>query len=622
MSRIWLRLALMSAAAALFTASAQAQGSPGWPDGYIPSAGEVDGAFKAKADLGALASKAAAASARSMDNVVVRGADPTGQVDATPILRASVATGNTVYLPPGNYKLRDTLTLANGQCLIGEDRTQSIIHVDASFNPSATAVVVPGSSEPGACLSNFGIVFDQPNDQGSRANFKTLAQGCTSNMGGSGCRYPPAILGASAARLLLHNVRVSGAWDGVILTGNSGGFSIDELEVGALNVGFSEDGALDFCRLVGYEAWPFGLSSGPLYTGVYSDGATVAANIGRCDDWDIRGLASFAGKVNLLADNTQGAISNLLMDGDGANLAILGGFWNIANLTSTKALDPMPMLNVSGGTTTISGLDFRGSGPVTQVIQTGGILRLSAGRFNQNDLNHSAVVQTGGRLLLDGINWSPGAGVRTQPYVLSNSTEFSMRNTTFDPIGSGSSGIGLLLGVDVPSIFVQGNDFGGWAYSPLAGSVLGTYGPNKSPAIVFAPTLLPAQVGTWAPTYATRNGRYWYTGNGIEFSINIVFSTNAYTGASGGMVLTGFPFATAPISQAALDGVTASVTSQARVLLDSGYTGLVAQILSPPSTIVLSEQGSGVPLTGVSVASFPPNTTTMQLGLHGVIPTQ
>jgi hypothetical protein len=54
---------------------------------------------------------------------------------------------------------------------------------------------------------------------------------------------------------------------------------------------------------------------------------------------------------------------------------------------------------------------------------------------------------------------------------------------------------------------------------------------------VAAPTIAPTTPGTWAPTYTARGGYYWYTGSGIEFEITVTFSTNAYTGTAGGIVM-------------------------------------------------------------------------------------
>ncbi len=590
------------------------------------SLGQTLSAFAGKADnarLDAVAAHAQAAEAGmpDADNVVARGADGTGVSDATSTLRLSQASGKTVYLPAGRYRLTDTLTLSPGQCLVGEGRTRSVIKVGADFNPGAAAIIVAAAVETGACIHDVGIEFAQPNDQGSRASFKTLAQSCSTGAGGSGCKYPPAIIAPGAARAQFERVRISGAWDGVILTGNAGGLLASDLEVGALNTGLFMDGGLDFCHVSGYHFWPFGLATGALYTGVFSDGFVTAANLGQCDDWDIRGLSSFMGQVNLLANATQGGIVNLLLDGDNANLNIFGGFWNISNLTSTKGTtSPNPAITVTGGATTITGVDLRSTSPNALIFQSGGILKVAHGRVNQNNVTTSAVLQTGGRMALDGLNMAPGAGVWTQPYVSSTATEFSLRNSSWDQKGA-STGTGVQLGVDSIADYVQGNDFGGWGFVPFGGGTIGTYGPNKVGVFGFTPSLHPTTPGTWAPSYSLQNGRYWYRGDGIEFEMHLVFSTNAYAGAAGGMVITGLPFASAPSSNAAGDGNTTAVTSQSNVALDAGYTGIVVQMQSPPTNVVLSESGAGVPLTGMGAGSFPPSRAGFELSLHGFIPT-
>src|ERR1700728_4602154 len=102
----------------------------------------------------------------TVDNVLARGADSSGAHDSTVSLLASISTGKTVYVPQGTFHIKDVLTLANGQCLVGDGRAISVLHISDDFNPHAPAVIQAGDWEPGGCLRDVGIVFDQPSDQG------------------------------------------------------------------------------------------------------------------------------------------------------------------------------------------------------------------------------------------------------------------------------------------------------------------------------------------------------------------------------------------------------------------------------------------------------------------------
>jgi hypothetical protein len=608
-----MRALIIATAIALLPVAGWAQSTPNWPYGYVPPVGEWNNLWASKSD---------ALSSAVVANVKAMGADPAGLVDATTIINAAIATGRTVYLPTGRYRITNMIALSPGQIMYGDGRTQSVLTVSSDFNATAAGVVEAATVEPGAALRDIGISFAQPSTISSRASMLTLAAGCTVTSGGTGCKYPPAIIGPNAARLQIDRVRISGAWDGILLTGNPGGFSINNLEVGALDVGLTEDGGLDFCHLTGYHFWPFGLQSGTTYSAVYQDGGTIAANLGRCDDWDIRGLASFLGQVNFLSDATQGDIANLIMDGDGANLNIYGGFWNINGFTSTKDTNTSTVaLTVTQGVTHITGIDLRGGDNAPLVNQTGGILRLTAGRIAQSNVAQPGITYTGGDMFIDGVQMSPGTASRSTPYIGATGTFFQMRNSTFDQAGSATGG-GLTFGTDSIANFVAGNDFGGWAFAPYNGGTVGTYGPNKTIAFPFTPTIAPTTPGTWAPTYTARGGYYWYTGSGIEFEITVTFSTNAYTGTAGGIVITGLPFSVASPAAPA-DGSTVSITQQSNIHYDAGYSALTVKPGLPVTYVALMETGAAVPQTGISATgSFPASSGPFTIAVHGFIPTQ
>ena len=206
--------------------------------------------------------------------------DPSGTADsAAAINAAAIAVANgvrpDVHLASGTYRLAHPLNIGGGQCLYGDGRGNTTLTVGADFDPAAKGVIVlTGREQQGPCVRDLTIRFAQPGDQTSRANFKTLAQHCTTDAGGSGCKYPPAIYIATANRFRLSNLLIGGAWDGIANApgNNLGGFWLDTIEVGALNVGLAVDRGEDFCHIRGLHFWPFGLSAGKIFNDVYRDG--------------------------------------------------------------------------------------------------------------------------------------------------------------------------------------------------------------------------------------------------------------------------------------------------------------------------------------------------------------
>ena len=224
--------------------------------------------------------------------------------DNSAAVNAAIATGKTVLVPTGWFRVDHMLPLQPGQNMVCMGRTVAGFTVGVDFSPTDPGVVELASTETGAGIHNCGITFAQSSLQPLRSDFKTLAQGCTVDVGataGTGCKYPPAIYAPNASRFQVDHVRISGAWDGLSAPGNPGGFWIDDLEVGALDVGVQWDGALDACHVHGLHIWPFGFNG---YTPVYGDGNTIGAKIGRCDAQVIQDVLSSEAQVVVTAPAT------------------------------------------------------------------------------------------------------------------------------------------------------------------------------------------------------------------------------------------------------------------------------------------------------------------------------
>ena len=280
------------------------------------------------------------------------GADPTNTTDSSAAINAAIATGKTVLVPTGSFHTTHMLPLQPGQQMQCMGRTVSQITVGPDFSPTDPGVIELASTETGAGIHNCGITLAQSSLQPLRSGFRTLAQGCTLDSGampGSGCIYPPAIYAPNASRFQVDHVRISGAWDGLSAPGNPGGFWINDLEVGALDVGVQWDGGLDACHVHGLHIWPFGFNG---YTPVYSDGNNIGAKIGRCDAQVIQDVLSSEAQVVVTAPAT---ISGLQLDGNGANLVVnqsnasgsLGPV-KVSNWQSSKGYPGVPAIQSIG----------------------------------------------------------------------------------------------------------------------------------------------------------------------------------------------------------------------------------------------------------------------------------
>ena len=194
---------------------------------------------------GSSTSRTLAVRAADVANVLDFGADPTGVADSTAAFRAALLVGKAVYVPAGTYRITDQIVVGVGQVLFGYGRSDTVLKVGTDFNPSATGVIsLTGREEMSPIVRDLRISFAQTLTQSVRANFRTLAAGGNLT---TGIIYPPAVIITSANRFKLSGLLVDGAWDGIINSasnGSIGGYFIDNIEMGALNVGLWIDNAI------------------------------------------------------------------------------------------------------------------------------------------------------------------------------------------------------------------------------------------------------------------------------------------------------------------------------------------------------------------------------------------
>ena len=213
--------------------------------------------------------------AKYADTVSVKDFGAVGDTftDDTAAFQAAVNTGKRVYVPTGQYRLSNAINFATpGQMIEGDGRTKSVFYIDNitySFNMNAAGVFVFTSGEPGPSIRDIGIQFEQP-DTAVRANL---------------VNYPPAIYARSTPRFQLLNMKISRAITGVDMQGNSGGATIQGMEMSAFGLGINIDGSLDTVRIDSLQYWPFDLSGNQ--SSIFFDSSNLGINCGRCDDLKI-----------------------------------------------------------------------------------------------------------------------------------------------------------------------------------------------------------------------------------------------------------------------------------------------------------------------------------------------
>lgn len=516
-------------------------------------------------------------------NALSYGALGDGTTDDTTALRAAIATGHSVALPTGRYKVTGLLTLGGGQAMFGEGRTKSVIVVEDDFDMDALGVIRMGTTEPGSTLLDIGIEFEQDSTETTRADI---------------IQYPPAIYAVAAPRFTIDRVRISRAWDGIDATGNSGGAWIGDVEVGALNKGIVTSGALDFFHIGRFHFWPFGMSSGNIYESVYSDGSTIAAQFGATDGLDIGSLDSFRGRVVLTDEvgsslDAFGTIASLKLDGKYARLEMAGGNLSIGTLYGTTNLQDDFVVKVTGGYLTVGPhwSSHGGTGSTAPVFEVqGGTVLFSNGIVRSQQPGHPIYQVSGGEMKLSSISFPAVANsTRTAPLIKQTGGVVSVTGVTAAAKGSGSGDL-ISIASDAAHVVV-GNSLNGWGLT-LPAAVLANY---DTPSVEeFTPTFTFATPGDVSVSYTTQIGLLVREGDLVWYYIDIL-GTITHTTASGALRIAGLPLT---LSAAA----TVPVSTWSNINLGSGFTSVAAELSPTGGFLNVTQAGDSVDAIFVTTA--------------------
>lgn len=428
----------------------------------------------------------------------------------------------------------------------------------------------------------------------SRSTFKTLAAGCTTGLGGTGCEYPPAIQTVSnSTRSQFYRLKIQGAWTGISTAVNSVMW-LDDIEMSALYCGLCLDntvssGTKDFSHIHGYHFWDFGFNSTTnLYSNVYLDGGTFAAIFGEVDGVNVTDFTTFVGRLQLTSNFSWGQFENVEMDGTNATLEINGTSGSqglqITNLSSTGAIqgtNPNCQLQVNAGNITVSNLHQANSASNAVCVGSGASLRIVGGYENPNSPSVGSMVSAGALSVYDvyfGVN--TGAGLWTTPVVNSTAGTLVFQDNAFNG-GSGSDTAGVSMSSDGGSDIVAGNQFNGWPFTPPG--ILGAYNPNYGNPnggwISFTPGVFVWGTGTLNTT--SSSGVYQRTGSQTCVSETLVVTD---AGSASGIRTT---FPSNSVNNGSLSGTTSGGVPFMGAFL-SGQNNLYLQGATGGSASVVS----------------------------------
>jgi len=285
----------------------------------------------------------------------------------------------------------------------------------------ANGVIELASGEPAGTVEDLAIRFAQP-DTNDRSQL---------------IQYAPAISAVGQPRFRVRHVRISRAWNGIDMKGNSGGASIEDVQMSAFNVGVDIDGSLDSVRVVDLHFWPFDLTANQV--GVFLVAPTVAIQSGRMDDLHISGLLNISALGIRLyqsaAGTTFGEVTNADFDTfqgismSAGNLSLAGSFFS-SNGT--------PWITQSGGQLSISGSNFfTGVGTADGINYSGGTgssLTLSSCRFETTAADRRSIFSNGIDLTVSGCNFSrnPSIGYTAPTIDIASGRATLMGNRTRD----------------------------------------------------------------------------------------------------------------------------------------------------------------------------------------------
>jgi hypothetical protein len=393
-------------------------------------------------------------------NVKDFGAVGDGVTDDRAAIQAAIDTTLRVYIPTGTYRLGSALGFYySGQMITGDGRTKSVFLVDNlnySFNMNDTAVLVFTVNEPGPTLRDLGIKFVQPVSSNRALLFP----------------YPPAIYAQSVPRFTIQNCRITQGMGGIDMRGNSGGATIEGLEMSCYNYGIQIDGSLDTVRIIRMQYWPFEIA-GTANESIFFDTNNRGVVSGRCDDLKINSCLFINGGIQVeLQTTASGTTFGAITDTDFDNFASYsqtGGFMSIVACYFTVGNASYNPITLAGnGILRVSTSELQAAVVVTNAfIQESGsqsYLQVDNCTFRNSGPGGGFVNQNAGTAIVTGCQFVVGLNQTwTNPLVAVAGGRMSFVNNRCVDKGTGPGN--FITVVSNNWHVITNNAAVGWAYS-------------------------------------------------------------------------------------------------------------------------------------------------------------
>ena len=396
------------------------------------------------------------------DTVCVRdfGAVGNGIADDRAAIQAAIDTQLRVYIPKGTYRLGSALgCYYQGQIIYGDGRNNSVFLIDDlnyDFNLADTAALVFTPGEPGPTLRDLGIQFVQP---------------VTSNRG-SLINYPPAIYAQGVPRFTIQNCRITQGMTGIDMRQNSGGATIDGLEMSCYNYGVRIDGSLDTVRIMRLQYWPFEIV-GTANESIFFDSTNRGVVSGRCDDLKISSCLFINGGIQVeLQTTASGTTFGAITDTDFDNTASYnqtGGFMSIMGCYFTIGSATYNPITLAGnGILRVSTCELSAAVAVNNAfVQESGAssyLQIDNCTFRNSSIGAGFINQNAGTAIVNGCQFVvPSNLAFLNPLVAVAGGRMSFVNNRCSDKGTGASN--LIAIVNNNWHVVTNNAAVGWSYS-------------------------------------------------------------------------------------------------------------------------------------------------------------
>ena len=500
------------------------------------------------------------------DRITARAVGAVGN-NATDDTDALNAAGNSRYIVDisrGVYRITDQVSF---QHLAGNVVTDSYFSVGTDFNMGAPAIVSLTLNDGSRIHGGVGIRCAQANT----ADLNAVT------------RYPWALEFEDKQRVKIDHVRVTGAWNGINANGNTGGFSGELLEIGAMNDDLLIDGARDYWHCDTVSTWPYGFLSGTLYA-LYSEATGEGIRIGTCDGLDIKSISAFRHRVTTFPGVTNGpfgSIQSLALDGSRATLTFAAGHISVGTSYSTSIRNDIGYL-VTGGELSIATLDITPWNETNTgepfVRCDGGVFLIGGGYARATVPDGPTFQCVSGRMSIGPIEFLTGRNnPRTVGFIEQTGGRLTVTEPRFDDIGSsGGTSPAITIGEGATWSRIACSNMLGWAYDIPAALSTNTFSfPQNQNRTV--PTLVAAVTGDLAPAYIDTFTFHTLINNIVTFNCSVRF-THTDSTASGAMNIMAniphLPIDATAVEISRIDGLTSS-TDVRQVMAEIGEDGRI-----------------------------------------------